>query len=352
MSRLTLTDVEELARSRSGSNRSAVASKIADAFSAGALGVTESKIAASIFRMLARDVEVAVRKTLAVKLHNCPHLPRDVARTLARDVIEVAEPVLRDSSVLADEDLLDIIHFHSQEHHLAIARRTRVSEPVCDALAGTHEKRVVDALLRNRGAHIGETTFDRIMEDFETDEDIQESLVERPALPPRVVRRLVDIVADHMKTRLAASQDLPPALVETLILETREETVAKLLEPVQRERDVGKIVRDLSRTDRLSAAIVIRALEVGDLDFFEHAIAARAHVPPENARRLLRDGANDAIHALYRQARLPEDQFALNRLRIEAAYGARRTLEKADPLVGDEFSSFYERGWPDAADKA
>jgi uncharacterized protein (DUF2336 family) len=343
MGTLTPDDVKGLLEDRSASGRAAIGGKIAGAFAADTLSDGERKIAESIFRLLARDVEVVVRRTLSEKLHACARLPHDVACTLAQDVIEVAQPVLRNAVVLTDADLLDIIHTQGEEHQVAIAGRARVSEFVADVLAGTKSPAVVSALVTNPGASIAERTYERIINDAGSTPEIQEVLVERAHLPPRIVKRLIEVVSDGLKARLAANHDLPPELTESLILETREQAVEQLLGTRPRDRDVVRLVRDLARRDRLSPALVLRALEVGDHEFFEHAIAARAGIPPENAGRLLREGGEDGILALYKQARLPDEQYSVAHLRIVGAYGPKRSASR--PLVDDDFIAFYDRGW-------
>ncbi len=349
MGTLTPDDVKALLEDRSAQGRAAVGGKIAAAFAAETLGDNERAIAESIFRLLARDVEVVVRRTLSEKLHACANLPHDVACTLAQDVIEVAGPVLHDAVVLSDADLLDIIHTRGEEHQVAIARRARVSEFVADVLAGTRSTAVVSSLVANPGASIAERTYERIINDLGDSPPVQEGLVDRAYLPPRIVRCLVEVVSDSLKGRLAANHDLPPELTESLILETREKAVEQLLGTRPRDRDVVRLVRALARRQRLTPALVLRSLEVGDHEFFEHAVAVRAGIPPENAGRLLREGGEDGILALYKQARLPEEQYAVSHLRIVAAYGPQRAPGR--PLVDDDFIAFYDRGWVEGTDR-
>jgi uncharacterized protein (DUF2336 family) len=76
-------------------------------------------------------VDVATRATVARKLAAYPGAPFAVARRLARDVIEVAEPILTQSRTLPDIDLAAIVKDFGMSHAAAIARRHTqpVSEP-------------------------------------------------------------------------------------------------------------------------------------------------------------------------------------------------------------------------------
>jgi uncharacterized protein (DUF2336 family) len=56
---------------------------------------------------------------------------------------------------------------------------------------------------------------------------------------------------------------------------------------------------------KLTSSIVIRSLCVGDLRFFEHAMAELTDVPLDNVRRLMLDAGPNGFKALYRLSPLP-----------------------------------------------
>ena len=62
-----------------------------------------------ILRHVIHDVEMQVRRKLALQLANKSDPPHDLILMLANDVIEVAFPILEGSPILTDEDLLAII---------------------------------------------------------------------------------------------------------------------------------------------------------------------------------------------------------------------------------------------------
>jgi uncharacterized protein (DUF2336 family) len=76
-------------------------------------------------------VDLATRVAVAKKIAVYPGAPPAVARRLARDVIEVAEPVLRHSTVFTLTDFDAIVRDFGFEHACVIAsRNTAVTEPV------------------------------------------------------------------------------------------------------------------------------------------------------------------------------------------------------------------------------
>ena len=79
-------------------------------------------------------VDVGTRVTVARKLAAYPGAPLAVVRRLARDVIEVAEPILTQSRALADIELAAIIKDFGLSHAAAIARRHAQAFPEADTL--------------------------------------------------------------------------------------------------------------------------------------------------------------------------------------------------------------------------
>jgi hypothetical protein len=88
----------------------------------------------------------ADRAFVAERLAICTDAPPSVIRALARDVIEVAAPVIKHSTVLGPIDLLAIIAATGAEHHRLIARRSLLSPEVLRALRLTGDATIIARL--------------------------------------------------------------------------------------------------------------------------------------------------------------------------------------------------------------
>lgn len=131
---LSSHDVARLMSEPSSDLRAELAGKVAADLSGSGLTLAELKLAQDIVRVLARDVEEGVRAALSRSLRHSPNLPRDVARKLADDVEYVALPMLADSLVLTDDDLIEIVRRGSSLKQEAVASRPNLTEVVSDAL--------------------------------------------------------------------------------------------------------------------------------------------------------------------------------------------------------------------------
>jgi len=89
-STLSQADVDRLLVESSGQIRAEVAGKLGGEIDNPALTEAELRSAQDIIRLMAKDVEVAVRTALSKSLRRATRLPHDVALSMANDVEAVA----------------------------------------------------------------------------------------------------------------------------------------------------------------------------------------------------------------------------------------------------------------------
>ena len=313
---LTSEDVSRLLGDPSSDAREETASKIAGDFDAGKLSDSERQIAEEIFRIMVKDAEVRVREALAINLKETPSLPHDLAVSLAKDVDSVALPMLQFSEVLTDDDLVEIITSRSPEKQVAIAKRASVSESVSDALVGAGNEKAVTTLISNDGAEISEKSMQNVFSDYGDKEGVQKAMVHRVKLPVSVAERLVTVVSEKLKLELLNRPELPEDAVTELILQARERAVISLSTDSD-EGDVEVLVKQLHKNGRLSASIILRGLCMGDLTFFEWAIATLAGVSLSNTRTLIHDSGSLGLRTICRKAKIPLPQFVAVRAAID-----------------------------------
>ncbi len=321
MPRITKEDLSKLVQDPSGSNRADTADKISREFSTEGLSDSERVLAEDIFRLMIRDAEVRVRKALAKNLAQTPLVPHDVAATLARDVDEVALPVLEFSEVLNDDDLVDIIgdNADSVEKQRAIASRAHVSEVVSATLVDIGHEDVMVDLMSNQGAEISEVSLQKVVSDFGDNERIQKPMIERNHLPITIAERLVTLVSDRMRSQLISRGHIPEGIVNAVMTQSQESATIGLLGDGVEERDVELLVEHLHTNNRLTSGLILRALCMGDVAFFEAALARRAGVSLINTRILIHDSGPFGLEAIYNKAGLPEHFFPGVRAAIEVA---------------------------------
>ena len=317
---LTGEDVAKLMANPSGEVRAETTAKIAAQFDAQALSPSERRIAEEIFRTLVRDTEVLVREALATHLKSTPDLPHDVALALARDVDTVALPMLKFSEVLRDEDLIEILRGQEPAKQVAIARRPGVSEPVSDALIDTGNEKAVARLVANEGAKLTEQALGRVMTEYEESAAVYDSLARRPNMPASISAQLVEALSERLREFMEQKHDISPDVASNLILQARERAIMSLVEYGSTDTELENLIEQLDHNGRLTASLLLRALCVGDLNFFERAMAKLAALPLQNARILIHDQGQLGLESIAIKAELSKRLFPAFRAGIELAH--------------------------------
>jgi uncharacterized protein (DUF2336 family) len=288
--------------------RADAAKHVGDLLLSETLGLAERETALAILEELARDVEQEVRKSLAIHIASCAILPPMLARTIAADLETISIPFIQLSPALSESDLVSIARLGSAAKQVAVATRERVSGRVTKVLVATRTAAVVAALLRNRGAEISEPSYHMIMDGFASDTAVQGLLVERAALPLTVTERLIQVVSEGLRKRLIATE---------LLNQARERALFHSAAAAPRTFNVEAFAIRLNSKGKLTPTLLMRALCLGDLPFFESGMAVRAGIAVNNASELIADRGPLGFKGLYAKARLPAELFRAFRAALD-----------------------------------
>lgn len=320
--KLSQADVAKLLSDPTPDNRAATAAKVAGAFDPAALGPSERALAEEIFRLMVKDAEIRVRQALTENLKENGNVPHDVAVALANDVDQVALPMIEFSQVLNDEDLIAIIGSQDPAKQEAVAGRASVSEELSDALVNSGNEAAVTRLVKNEGAAISEQTFQKVVDGFGDRAGVQDAMVNRASLPVTVAERLVTLVSENMRDELVKRHEVSATMATDIILKSRERATISLSTDSGVD-DVMLLVKQLNENGRLTSSITLRALCMGDITFFECAMAVLGGVTLDNARRLIHDRGPLGLRAVFDKAHLPSAQY----MAVRAALDVSRETE-------------------------
>ena len=345
---LTEADVQRLMASPSSDVRAETAEKISVAFGAGQLTEGERQLAEAIIRVLMKDVEVMVREALSRNLKESPDLPKDVALSLAKDVESVALPVLQFSTVLSDADLIEIVRSSGADKQVAIARRVQVSSAVAEALVDHgRTSQVVATLVSNPGAALTESIINKAIEKHGADVTVRNTLAHRSDLPVTIAERLVAAVSESLRDYLLTKRELSPDQAADLVMQARERATVALLPPGSKGDDVVDLVKQLKEHQRLTPSLILRALCMGDLGFFEASLAVLSNTPIVNARMLIHDEGRLGLQSLYARTSLPTALYpafrtALDMVRSTEYDGGEKDRERFSSKVIERVLTQYE----------
>lgn len=299
---LQQTDIDRLQSDATPEVRRVTATKVAAQFGSDRLDEGERLIAEDILRGLMKDAEVRVREALAAQLKSFSGLPYDMALTLARDVESVSLPMLEVSDVLRDEDLIEIVRTGSPAKQLAIAGRPQVSAPLAGALIDTRNEAAVARMVANPGAALDDRLLERTVAEYGHSEAVCGSLAQRPKLPAAISERLMEAVTERLMSHLVEEKQLPTHVVKSLLRGAHDRaTISMFREGVPDDELAAHIAR-MEGDGRLTTSLAFRALSLGDMRFFEMAMARLARLPLDSTRKLIHDDGDLGLEAILQAA--------------------------------------------------
>lgn len=311
---------DDLALASPGGTGEEAAARLGTAFSGGQLNEAERLAAIETFERLALHAEVEVRLALAEHIKDCPFLPQRIARSLADDIEAIAVPVLKNSIVLTDEDLVSIIGEGSHLKQLAIAGRPAVSEVVSGALVDTGDKEVVGTLLANAGAAISEPSLHAVVDAHGEETDIQALMIERWTLPIAVKERLVNLVSGNLRDHLIAKHSFPEVLVDQMVLHGRERALVQALMAAKSVHEIESAAMRLFLKGALTPTLLLRTLCLGRLDLFEVLIGTLARVPIQTTAGVLADPNTTAFRTLFERSRIPSHLTTAFKIALDVVF--------------------------------
>lgn len=349
MSGVSKTDLEgllELARDRSVEGRTQLAKIVGDLFFATGTVLTghERALMGDILRRLIHDVEMTVRRSLAERLARLPGAPRELVTMLANDDIEVAYPILVDSTVLQDIDLIEVIRHRTLQHQLAIARRSSLSAAVSVALVDAGNRDVITTLLENPHAEIAERTMAFLVEESRRVDAYQRPLLSRHELGPDLARRMYSWVSAALREHLVRRFDIDSTMLDTELAETVEQATAEARKPTK----TAELAQQLAGRKAISARLLIQALREGKIALFEDLLSELTALRPVLVRRFVYEAGGQSLAIACRSVAIGKPDFASIFLLSRGARPGDKTVDNNEVA---EALAFFDRIKPETAKK-
>lgn len=271
----------ELARSDTSVDRERLLMSIADLCesSSDCSGAALQGLLHDIFMDVVAEAERDFRLRLACKLAAAAWAPRALVTLLARDEIEIARPVIAQSPLLQNHDLIRLLVEASIEHQIEVARRPRLDAEVIGAILDQGDSSVLAALADNSTAEVSALSMQRLVSFSQRVAAIRAPLTRHPRLTgplgALLYRWVGESLREALSERFATDSEAFRKAIEKTIDEyggTRDVVAAA------NDRDAmdRRMVEKLSAAGQLRAGLLIRSLNEGKLGLFKAGLCALA----------------------------------------------------------------------------
>ena len=301
-----------LARDKSAEGRTNLAKTIDELFDGvgDALTDREKHLMLHILQGIIHEVEVSVRKNLSSRLATIDDAPHELITMLANDEINVAYPILSQSAVLRDMDLIDIVQQRTQEYQLAITLREDISEEVSDALVETENVSVVENLLRNDNARISQTTMEYLVEQSKRIDTFQEPLLHRSDLKEDLAKRMFMWVSAALRQHIINRYEVEPDEVDMLLEEASFDEINVILaDKKESEQATKKLASALKDENMVTPNMLVSALMDGEVPLFIALFSELTELTQTLAARIIFEEGGEGMAIACKAVKIPEFQF-------------------------------------------
>ncbi len=344
----SIDDVLKLRDNPSEEAKVELIGKLQGNFSAQNLAAQEKEIADEILRYLAADISSRIRQSIAEQFSESTSLPYDVALKLAHDLDDfVALPVISNSTLLNEADLINIVRNGNDKRQVAVAKRPNLSENVNGTIIAEAAVEAVETLLTNKHSVLSDNNKEQLIRTHGSNQVLIKSLIENQQISVNQAHDLLVRVSGELQNTLIKNYNIPKETVSKLIESSKEWVVLGMIrahaENHPHSIPLNDIITRLHNDNEISFSLLVKALSLGNLTFFEAAIAKMAGLHAENVRKLLWDsGDNRGYEGLYEKCGLPDsmkDSFYKLLTIVHEDYISGQDVEKAPYRIFHKITS-------------
>jgi uncharacterized protein (DUF2336 family) len=276
-----------LAGSHEPSARAELADIMADLLTMG-VSPSESELITDVLMSLVRQAEQDLKQAVAERLSTMDEAPVRLMINFANDDIAVADPVLRNSKVLEDMDLIYIVHSQDTEHWQAIAQRSNMSEQLIDVLADTKDEMTAVNLANNKVITLTTHALNSFTEMALSSDLLKQPLLTRDELPKEMANKLYEFAACEMKAQIR--EDAAPdnrEIFDNVLDEVMCELSAdqKDMQPSEKMIQAAKIMH---QKQLLDTKTMINNLRLGQYAYFISQFATYCNLPLNTVKEMVK----------------------------------------------------------------
>lgn len=203
-----IDQLESALASKELSKRAEVLRHVTDLFVFGSGKFTGEQIDLfdEVMSKLVETIELSARIAFGSRLARLPDAPNKTIRLLAfDDVIGVAAPVLEHSPCLDEATLTENARTKSQDHLLAIAGRSELTEPVTDVLLQRGSNEVAARTAGNRGSRFSAQGMSTLVKRAQDNGALAMCIWSRPDVPRETLLKLFGQASELVRRKLEAA---------------------------------------------------------------------------------------------------------------------------------------------------
>jgi uncharacterized protein (DUF2336 family) len=252
------------------------------------LSSRENELVADVLIALMRQAETDLRQALAERLAVMDNVPLRVVLRIVNDSIDIAAPVLRNSAVLSDVDLIYIIKSKSAQYWQAIAARQSLSGHLVNALADTKDFETAVTLAENSSIALTEHALTILSNMAQGQDRLASPLLRRDEITSDIAVRLYKRAGKEIKQYILDHYEVDT----NVIISTVDEVVLEFVDATESNEFIPTTAM-LKTADRfkekglLTLNLMLGTLKRGQIQMFVAQFAKFTGLAPDTVSNIL-----------------------------------------------------------------
>ncbi len=297
-----------LARTRDPNARGELAGIMAELLDLG-LEAPERALITDVLMSLLQQAEIDLKTAISERLASMEGVPLRLIVHLANEEIIVAEPVLRRSRSLDDNDLIYIVKSQTPEHWRAIATRASMSDGLVDVLAETRDLDTAIGLSENKNIKLTYHSMNIFSGMAKKSNDLAKPLLMREELPTELVTKLYSFVGAELKSFIKENFSSVEAIVATQAI---DEIIFEVTsEDGEYTPSVSMIVaaENMLESGTLNAVLMVENLRRGQIANFTAMFSVYCGLPVETVQEMLRQKTAQGLAVACKATEIEKSEF-------------------------------------------
>jgi len=337
----------ELAKTPDSERRRDLLREVTDLFveTSGTRSDRETALFDDVLQLVAAEMQDGVLIELANQFANADDAPMGLMRDLANHSFEIAGPVLRQSKLLDEQTLLQIVNYQSQQHIKAVAQRETVSEQLSDAIVKFGDDHALDALMRNGGAEVSRTSMEAAVDRARRNAVLHEAVVERRDLPLDLLNEMYFVVEARLRDQiLHRNASVDPETLDAALAKARARLNKTVGAMDAEAKNAMAFIQSKKNAGELNARLLVSLYREAKRMHFLYGLAEITHLDHETVSTLLERKDVDGLAMICRASNIERPLFVTLAV---LACGGEEAMEKAE-----EFGKLYNSVPIEAAQRA
>ncbi len=162
-----------------------------------------------ILMPLVMQADLVTRARLSARLAAKDWVPVALVVGLSQDELAIAQPIIAASSLLTDDDLLEILCATTLDHHIAVAMRSALSPAVISAIIAQNAPLVLTALLTNAALDLSRPDLFNLVQASRQFASLRAPLAWHPRLTAPMAEMMLAWVGTSLQSSLINRFHLP-----------------------------------------------------------------------------------------------------------------------------------------------